>query len=127
MPQPFAGVDLGAIRRLIKQHDIVWHDQIIRTVKTGVIGLDDVKIVRVALRKVVEKPLKVVGVHSIMLLQMEFAGQRFHRTVKIKRFEPPLNLDSRFDFLQRDASARDRFQAEPAFVLRPITDFGIPC
>jgi hypothetical protein len=95
-------------------------------VKPGVIRLDDVKIMRVASRKIVEKLLKVVGVRSIVLPKKELAGQRFHRAVKIKRLELPLNRDPWFDVLQRDASARDRFQAEPAFVLRPVTDTGIP-
>ena len=117
---------MGTIRGLIKQHDVIRHDQIIRTVKPGIIRLDDVKIVRVASRKIVEKLLKVVGVDSITLPKQEFAGRRLHRTVKIKRFELPLNLDSRFDFLQRDSSARDRSQAEPAFVLRPIANPRIP-
>ena len=80
---------------------------------------------RVASRQIIQEPLEVVRVRPIMLLQEEFAGQRIHRTVKIKRFELPSSLGSRFDSLQRDSSARDRFQAEPAFVLRPITDLEI--
>ena len=36
---------MGTIRGLIKQHDIVWHDQIVRTVKTGLSSGDRIQIV----------------------------------------------------------------------------------
>ena len=86
--------------RLIKQHHIVGHHEIIGTVEACIVGLNDVKIMWVAFGKVMEKLLKIFGIHSIVLLNHPLARQGLHDAIKIKRFELPLSFDGRLDSMR---------------------------
>jgi hypothetical protein len=76
-------------------------------VEARIVGLHDVDIIRVLLRKIIEKLLKIVGIHPIMLLNHTLTSQRFHRTIQIERFKKPLHLNDGFDFFQGNPAARD--------------------
>ena len=75
------------MRRLIKQHHIVRHHQIIRTVKSRIIRLNHMKIVRIFLRKVIEKLLIVFGIHPVVILNHQFTSQGFNNPIKITGFK----------------------------------------
>ena len=90
--------------------------------KAGIIHLDYVEIMGVALREIIEKLLEVVGVHARIFLKKERTSDWLYRPIQIKGFELPLDFDVGFDFFQRDAAAGDRLQAESTFVLRPVAN-----
>jgi hypothetical protein len=89
---------LWAVRRLIEQHHIIGHHLILGAMKPGVVDLNDMKIGRVHLRKVIEKLLKIFTVDPIVIPNHPFTGQRLHHPVEIERFELPLGFDERLDF-----------------------------
>ena len=86
------------MRGLIKEHYIIRHHPIIRTVEARIVGLHNVEVIRVPSRKIIEKLLKIFSIHPIILLNHALTRQRFHCTVQIERFKEPLHLDQGFDF-----------------------------
>ena len=60
--------------RLINQRQIIGHLEIMRTVKTGIIRLNDMKVFWIFSRKLIEELLKVLGIDSIIVLNHQFAG-----------------------------------------------------
>ena len=62
------------MRRLINQHHIIGHLEILRTVKTRIIRLNDMKVCWIFLRKIIEELLKVLGIYSIIVLNQQFAS-----------------------------------------------------
>ena len=64
----------------------------------------------------------MISVYTGILLEKKGTGHRFHRPIEIVGFELPLDFDMGFDLLERDAATGDRLQAEPTFVLCPVTN-----
>jgi hypothetical protein len=93
--------------------------------KARVVRLNDVKVLGVPFGKIVEKLLKVFGVDPIMVLDHHFTRQGFNDAIQIKSIKLPLYLDQGFDSLQGNPPSGDGFQAEPAFVLRPVANSRI--
>ena len=77
---------------------MIRYHQIIRTVEARIVGLHDMEISRVLLRKIIEKLLKIVSIHAIILLNYTLTRQRFHRTVQIERFKQPWHPDEGLNF-----------------------------
>lgn len=93
--------------------------------KTRVVRLNNVKVLGVSFRKIVEKLLKVFGIDPAMIFNHHLARQGFHHAIKIERIELPLHLDRGLDPLEGNPPSGDGFQTEPAFVLCPIPNIGI--
>ncbi len=58
---------MGAMGRLIEQHHIIRHDEIVRAMKTGIIRLNDMEVLWIFLRKVIKKLLKVFSINPIII------------------------------------------------------------
>ena len=93
---------------LIKEHYIIRHDQLSSTVEARIVGLNDVEIRGVLLRKIIEKVLKIFSIDSIIRLNHTITRQRFYHPIQIEGFKQPLHLNQGFDFFQGKPPARDR-------------------
>ena len=87
---------------------MIRHDQLISTVEACIVGLNDVEIRGVLLRKIIEKLLKIFGIDAVIRLNHILTRQRFYHPVQIERFKQPLYLNQGFDFFQGKPPARDR-------------------
>lgn len=68
---------------MIEEHHIIRHDQIFTSMKAGIIDLNNMKIMRIFFRKIIDKFLKIVGIHFGIILNHSMAGKRFDQTIKL--------------------------------------------
>ena len=76
--------------------------------KARIVGLNDVEISGVLLRKIIEKVLKIFGIDAVIRLNHRLTRQRFYHPVQREGFKQPPHLNQGFDFFQGKPPARDR-------------------
>ena len=125
-PDLFDRVHFRAVRGLVEQHHIVRQRQLGGRVEAGVVHLQHMEVGRVACRKPVKEQLEAFGVHPLRLQEETLARPDLDRAVQGVPRAGALGLHPRPDPAPGDPSAQHRAQAEPAFVLGPVADAGVP-
>lgn len=125
-PNLFYWVDLRAVGRLVKQHDVVWQIQFGRRVEFGIVNLQNVEFQRVFSGKQIDEFLEAICVHACPFNKEMLPRFDLDRAVQRIPFTDAFRLHPRPDSAGGDTPAQHRLQAEVAFVLNPVADCGIP-
>lgn len=91
LPKAFDGIELGTIGRLKHQDDILRQLKLFGAMGAGIVELNNVQGVGIALREILEINLKTVTIVMRELQKEAFPAQRLHRPIEIEGFKLPLH------------------------------------